>query len=180
MAYLAVLSASEGRRAGFAATAGVALGLLLIGLASALGLAALVMAWPLAYETLRWCGVGYLLWLAWDGWRDAAADHPDDGSASYAVFFQRGLVTNLLNPKAALFYVTVLPGFLDPAAAQQAVFLTLVYVTIATAIHVAIVTMAGTARGFLTDPNRNRFVRRALSLLLAVIALWLAVSTGRA
>ena len=100
MAYLAVLSASTGRRAGFAATAGVALGLLIVGLAAALGLAALIASSRPLYEALRWAGVFYLFWLAWEGWRGEDTSPieanviPDDSR-----FFLRGLVTNLLNPK---------------------------------------------------------------------------------
>ena len=66
MGYLAVLAASAGRRAGLAATAGVAFGLLGIGIASSLGLAAIVAASNPLYEALRWAL--YLLWLAWQGW----------------------------------------------------------------------------------------------------------------
>src|SRR5262245_32737332 len=69
MAYLAVLSADKGRRAGFAAVAGIAVGLLIVGVGAALGLAALVASSRWLYEILRWCGAFYLLWLAWDAWR---------------------------------------------------------------------------------------------------------------
>ena len=62
----------------------------------------------------------------------------------------------------------------------QTVILSGVYVFIATAIHGAIVLLAGSARPFLEDPERTRFVRRALSLSLAVIAVWFTLSTGRA
>ena len=65
MAYLAVLSAVKGRRAGYAATAGIALGLMIVGFATALGLAALISNSYLGYEVLRWGGVAYLFWLAW-------------------------------------------------------------------------------------------------------------------
>src|ERR1700756_5134597 len=79
MGYLAVLAASAGRRAGFAATAGVAAGLLGAGIASSLRLAAIVAASNLIYEMLRWGGLFYLLWLAWEGWRDAkGVDKPID------------------------------------------------------------------------------------------------------
>src|SRR5690242_7760339 len=83
MGYLAVLAASAGRRAGLAATAGVAAGLLGVGVASSLGLAAIVAASNLIYEILRWGGVLYLLWLAWEGWRDAPAgiEEPVDADA---------------------------------------------------------------------------------------------------
>lgn len=69
MAWLALVAAAEGRRPGFAAVAGVALGLLIVGLAAAFGLAAAISASPVAWQVLRWGGVAWLLWMAFDGWR---------------------------------------------------------------------------------------------------------------
>jgi threonine/homoserine/homoserine lactone efflux protein len=115
MAYLAVLSASKGRRAGFAATLGIALGLLIVGLAAALGLTAIIANSRWVYEALRWGGVFYLLWLAWEGWRGQEKKSPGnaDPTPHDSRFFMRGLVTNLINPKAGIFYVAVLPTFVD-------------------------------------------------------------------
>ena len=183
MAYLAILSAGDGRRAGFAATLGIALGLLIVGIGAALGLAALISSSGLLYEALRWGGVAYLLWLAWDGWRDATETSParTDGTEIESTVFLRGLITNLLNPKAAVFYVAVLPTFVDPGrpVLGQTVLLSVVYVLIATAIHTTIVSLAGAARPFLEDPDRSRIVRRGLSLALGAIAVWFAFSTAR-
>lgn len=181
MAYLAVLSMSEGRRAGFAAVAGVALGLFIIGIAAALGVAALISESPFLFHVLRWGGVAYLLWLAWDGWRDEkGTEHQDHNTLlSQAKFFRRGLITNLLNPKAALFYIAILPTFIDgefPAGAQ-AITLTFIYVAIATIVHSLIVTLGGAARPFLESPARRQTVRRILAIVLALIAVWFAVST---
>ncbi len=186
MGYLAILSATQGRQPGFAATFGIALGLLIVGLLSALGLAAVISNSVVLYEGLRWLGVGYMLWLAYEGWRGAEETSPSDAgddtnAVSNAVYFQRGLITNLLNPKAAVFYISVLPTFVDPTGRvlSQTIMLSVVYVAIATTIHVAIVSLAGAARPFLEDPNRSRFVRQALSLALAGIAIWLAYTTAR-
>lgn len=140
MAYLAVLSASNGRKAGFAATLGIALGLLVIGVAAALGVATLISNSPLAYQLLRWGGVGYLLWLAWDGWKQEPETSPEKTNTSlqHTKFFKRGLIVNLLNPKAAVFYVAILPGFISTptAAVSQAVTLTITYVILATTMHI--------------------------------------------
>ena len=183
MAYLAVLSASLGRRAGFAATAGVALGLLVVGLGAALGLAAVIANSRWLYEMLRWGGTLYLLWLAWEGWRGEAETSP--GTAAVAIedakFFLRGLVTNLLNPKAGVFYVAILPTFVDDARPLlgQTVTLSVVYVAVATLVHGTIVLLADAARPWLEDERRSTMVRRALSVLLVGIALWLLVTTRR-
>ncbi|MGL5010042.1 MAG: LysE family translocator [Paracoccaceae bacterium] len=179
MVWLAIVAATDGRRAGYSAVAGVALGLALIGIAAAYGLAAVVAGSPFAYQVLRWAGVAYLLWLAWDGWRDAD-DAPEDLDlgASLVRYFQRGLVTNLLNPKAFVFYVAVLPGFL-PVTARLADTLTLtaIYVGVATVIHAAIVTGAGAARDWLSVAGRAITVRRVLSLTLAGVAAWVVWQT---
>jgi threonine/homoserine/homoserine lactone efflux protein len=184
MGYLAVLGATAGRRAGLAAVAGVALGLLVVGVGAALGLAAVIAASPALYEALRWAGIAYFLWLAWDGWRDASDDIvPDAAEVQHpnARYFGRGLMTNLLNPKAMVFYVAVLPSFVDPsrAVAAQTLALSLLFVVIATVLHASIVLLSSTAQRFLGNPGRRRFTARALSLVLVGIALWFAWSTGR-
>lgn len=180
MAYLAIVAATEGRRPGYAAVMGVALGLATIGLIAALGLAAAIAATPLAYQSLRWAGVAYLLWLAWDAWREPVGAHDlaAPGSSLWR-YFQRGLITNLLNPKAAAFFVSVLPMFVPTGGAvlQPTLVLTAIYVLVATLIHLGIVTAAGTARHWLTDPVWERKARRALALALGLVALWFALKT---
>jgi threonine/homoserine/homoserine lactone efflux protein len=182
MGYLAVLSASDGRRAGLAATAGVAAGLLGAGIASSLGLAAIVAASNLVYEALRWAGVLYLLWLAWEGWRDApeGIGKPVDANG-HAGFFLRGFITNLLNPKAGIFYISVFPAFIDedrPLLAQTAILLAM-YVAIATVIHSAVVISTDAIRPLLENKGNVTLVRRILSVLLVLVAGWFLYSTRR-
>jgi len=182
MGYLAVLSASAGRRAGLAATAGVAAGLLGAGIASSLGLAAIVAASNLVYEALRWGGALYLLWLAWQGWRDASGgvDDPVDAN-SHTGFFLKGFITNLLNPKAGIFYLSVFPTFIDedrPLLVQTAILLA-VYVTIATVIHSAVVISADAIRPLLENQGSITLVRRILSVLLVLVGGWFLYSTRR-
>jgi threonine/homoserine/homoserine lactone efflux protein len=179
MAYLALLAATEGRWPGYAAVAGVALGLAVVGLAAALGVSGFILGEPLAYQVVRWAGVVYLLWLAWDGWRGAEGDEGQAAPGStLGVYFRRGLVTNLLNPKAAMFYLSVLPGFLAAGAGvAEVVTLSAVYVAVATVIHAGIVTAAGAAQVFLQDEARARAVRRGLALALVGVAVWVVVKT---
>ena len=182
MGYLAVLAASAGRRAGLVATAGVATGLLGAGIASSLGLAAIVAASHLIYESLRWGGLLYLLWLAWEGWCDASKDVGKAiDASSHTGFFLKGFVTNLLNPKAGIFYLSVFPAFIDedkPLLAQTVVLLA-VYVTIATVIHSAVVILADAIRPLLENQRSIMLVRRILSALLVVVAGWFFYSTRR-
>ena len=182
MGYLAIVSVRDGRRAGFAAVLGIALGLLLVGVAAALGLTAIIAASRWLYEALRWAGALYLLWLAWEGWRgesDVAQVRQRDAPAEHSRFFVRGLTTNLLNPKAGVFYVATLPTFVNAAepALPQVLLLTVIYVAVATLVHAAIVLLAGTVQPWLEDEGRSRVARRVLSLLLAAIAVWLLIVT---
>lgn len=182
MAYLTLLSLSEGRRAGFSTVAGIALGLFLIALIAALGMSALIEAYPPLYQLIRWGGVLYLLWLAWQSWREKDEIAPDriDLSAYHARYFRRGLITNLLNPKAALFYATVLPGFLVPGepALRQAMWLTLISVGVATMIHLLIVLLADRLRRILHHTHQRRAIRQAMAVLLGAVALWLFFATA--
>lgn len=177
MGYLALLSAREGRRAGFAAVAGVALGLALVGFAAAAGIALVVASFPPLYESLRWAGVAYMMWLAWDAWagREQAADNQ---AAALFVYFRRGLITNILNPKAFIFYITILPRFAgaNPSYADISL-LSALYVLVATLIHIAIVSAAGAARPWLDDPRRTMVARRVFAVMLALIAVWFALTT---
>jgi len=182
MLTLAVIAASKGRKLGYAAVAGVALGLLIMGVAAAVGLGAAVSASPVLYQVLRWGGVAYLLWLAYDGWVDAGQDEDlRAGSDRVWHYFKRGLIINLLNPKAAIFYIAVLPNFIvtDAPILMQTVVLSLTYVAVATVVHATIVTLAGLTQRLLQDPRRSQMIRRILALALAGVALWFGWQTGR-
>lgn len=183
LGYLAALSATHGRRAGLAATAGVALGLSMHAVAAAVGVGALIAAHPWAYELLRWAGVAVLVWLAYEGWvgeREAAPAAALSGP-SRAGLFWRGFWTNLLNPKSALFFVTVVPRFLEPA--HQGTFrlalLGAIYVSVATAVHGTVVLLAATLQPHLAGGRRGVIVRKTLAVVLLLIAAWLAWGTRR-
>lgn len=186
MTYLAALSLSSGTRTGFAAVAGIAIGLATYGIVAALGLAAAIDGSPLLYGLLRWGGVAYLLWLAWEAWsseRETAPEATDGPDGEPWLAFRRGLITNLLNPKAAVFYVAVLPEFIRPdggSVMAQTLTLSLIYVAVATAIHCGIVALAGLLQSKFATPDSRRTVRRLLAMALVAIAIWFALTTGHA
>jgi len=185
MGYLAVLSLSRGWQVGVAAVTGVALGHAVYGVAAAFGVAALIDASPFLYELLRWAGVAYMAWLAYEAWGSESettpdiANHADPRLARRA--FRQGLVTNLLNPKAAIFFVAVVPTFVSPgqSVATQTLILSGIFVAVATAVHLTIVLLAGRLQDFANEPSRRRPVRRTLAVVLLGIAIWLAWSTAR-
>ena len=182
MAYLAILSIERGRTAGLVAVLGVALGLGVLGLLAGVGAGELIEQNRWFYETLRWAGVGYLCWLAWDSWRESRRDlDPQDAPARPATYFRRGLITNLLNPKAILFYLTVMPGFTvaELPLLPQVIGLAAIYVAVATLVHTSIVLGASTLRPFLLAPDLRRWAGLLFAGMLLAIAVWIAVGAQR-
>ena len=184
MAYLATLVLSRGRTAGLIATAGVAVGLAIHATVAGLGAGVLIQQYPLLYHVLRWIGVGYLLYLAWEGWqteRQVSSERAYLANTAGPLFL-RGFLSNVFNPKSILFFVSVLPTFLGtgPDApslpTQMAVFGSL-YVGIATAVHASIVVLAAQLRPWFVEGPRQQTVRRILAVLLALVAIWLAWAT---
>ena len=153
MAYLATLALTRGRTAGMVATTGVAFGLALHAIVAGLGAGVLITKYPLLYDVLRWLGVGYLLYLAWEGWRTEKEISPvrADSTVMAGSEFSRGFLSNVFNPKSILFFVSVLPTFIatGPSApslpTQMAVF-GILYVGIATTVHGTIVLLAASLR----------------------------------
>ena len=149
---------------------------------SDLGGGSLVLNNGLAYESLRWAGALYLCWLAFDSWREAR--QPIEIAAvnrSLAVHFRRGFITNLLNPKAALFFITVVPEFASrpaPSPRELAILIS-IYVGVATLVHSLIVVLAGGLQAFLAAPQRRKMAGNVFAVLLLAIAAWLFVSGGR-
>lgn len=109
--------AHRGPKAGVAASLGVACGAMMHTAAAAFGLAGLLMASPLLFEIVRWTGAAYLVWLAWNTFRAAppVADGTKVTQKDIGRIFLRGAITNMLNPKVAIFFLAFLPQFTDPA-----------------------------------------------------------------
>lgn len=181
MGWLAIVSLSQGRTAGLAAVAGITLGLTLWMVAAAFGLTEVVLLWPALYQTIRWAGVGFLLWLAWDAWRSTG-----DGADAAPIetrrraLFRRGLIGNLLNPKAALLYVVLLPGFIRPTQGPllaQALTLGSLHVVVSVIVHSVIVLTAARAGGALLTRAQGPRMRAAMALGLVAVAVWTAWET---
>ncbi|RJG55471.1 LysE family translocator [Sphingobium terrigena] len=181
MAWLAMLAATRGRRMGLAAALGTTLGLAINGLLAAAGLAVILSTTPWLWTMLRWAGAALMLWLAADAWRDAAPSSPTARQqAGLARQFATGAMINLLNPKAFLFYVLIAPPFLPDGKLTFpiAMMLTMISVSIATAIHIVIILLGAGAHRWLGDPARTRLVRRIMAVGLVGVAGWFLLSTG--
>ena len=127
MAFTLLSTLRGGIRAGLAASAGICAGSVVHTLAAAFGLAALMAASSAAFNTVKWAGAAYLLWLAIGLLRQAlragvtavAGETPDASVGTAAQLFRQGFLTTVLNPKVALFFLALLPQFIASDAPNK-------------------------------------------------------------
>lgn len=186
MIYLISRSISQGRVAGLISLGGVALGFVFYMLCAAFGITALVFAVPYAYDALRLAGAVYLLWLAWQavrpGGRSPFQVHtlPADSPRK---LFAMGFFTNLLNPKIAMLYLSLLPQFIDPAQGSvlgQSIALGAAQITVSVTVNAMIAIAAGSIACFLaTRPTWLLLQRWFMATILGGLALRMALDTRR-
>src|SRR5262249_4865103 len=136
-------SADQGRPAGISSAFGISAGALVHTLLAALGLSALVMQSEAAFQIIKFAGAAYLLYLAWKAWHSGNVQigQPSRSRASLGRIFAEGLLTNLLNPKVALFILAFLPLFIEPqrgSVAGQILFLGLLFNISGTTVNVVV------------------------------------------
>ncbi len=178
MVYLISRSICQGRKAGLVSLVGVACGFVFYMLCAAYGITALVLAVPYAYDVLRLAGAMYLLYLAWQALKPGGRSPfelsalPEDGAAR---LFLMGFITNLLNPKIAVMYLSLLPQFITPhvgSVLEQSLVLGTLQIVISLAVNALIVVMAGSIAVFLTRrPVWQRVQRWLMGTVLCALAL---------
>ncbi|WP_101946996.1 LysE family translocator [Mycobacterium sp. 3519A] len=178
MFYLASRSISQGRGAGLISLAGVAVGFGVYLVAAVAGLATIFAVVPVAYTLLKVAGGVYLLYLAWQALRPGGSSpfSPQHlNPASRRRLFSMGLVTNLLNPKIAVLYVSLLPQFVQPghgSVALQSLILGGVQISIALVVNGAIVWSASGLSVYLAArPRWMALLRRTMGTVLAGFAV---------
>jgi threonine/homoserine/homoserine lactone efflux protein len=176
-------SLANGRRAGIASALGISVGSMVHTTAAALGLSAVLAASETAFTVVRLAGAAYLCYL---GARmllapsgalvpPPAASGPVAAAATSAAAFRRGIVTNVLNPKVALFYLAFLPQFIDPASPTKTLaFLMLgaTFVTTGTLWCLVLATAAASLRGVLV---RRRGLAAALDRAAGALFIALGI-----
>lgn len=160
--YVVTRSIHEGRRAGIASVVGIHVGTLVHIAAATLGLSALIVSSAVAFTAVKVAGALYLVGLGL--WtlisRRAEKDVPLGGERNLRRAFAQGVVVNVLNPKAALFFLAFLPQFVDADAAHpaaQIAFLGFLFAALGLVTDSAWALAAGTAGGVLR--SSRRFVR---------------------
>lgn len=179
MIYLISRSICQGRKAGLISLGGVALGFVFYMLCAALGITALLMAVPFAYDTLRIGGALYLLYLAWQAIKPGGRSPfqvqnlPKDSPRK---LFMMGFVTNLLNPKIAVMYLSLLPQFISPAdhgsVLTQSLVLGFTQIVISVSVNALIAITAGSIAYFFVNRPVWQIVQR---WIMGAVLMGLAV-----
>jgi threonine/homoserine/homoserine lactone efflux protein len=186
MAYLVSRAITQGRSAGLVSLGGVGLGFIVYLLLAAFGITAMLFAVPVAYGVLRAAGAAYLAWLAWKALRPGGSSPfelralaPDSPRRLFAM----GFLTNLLNPKAALLYLSLLPQFVEPSRGHvlaQTLLLGTVQISVSLIVNACIVASAGTVAQFLQgQPVWARAQRYLMGGVLGVLAARMALDSRR-
>lgn len=184
MIYLVSRSVTQGRKAGLISLSGVVAGFMIHIILASAGLTALLLAVPLAYYLLKMAGVGYLLYLAYQAVGSGSPNIFEQQNNLQrdkpAKLFSIGFLTNLLNPKVAIFYVSFFPQFIKPEYGTpliQGLQLGLLHIVICFCVHTIVVLMASRAAVFFAGrPSRIRFQKWFMAGVLARLAVKMALS----
>ena len=186
MIYLISRSISQGPMAGLISLGGVALGFVFYMLCAAFGITVLLMAIPYAYDALRFGGALYLLYLAWQAVKPGGRsplrvrELPKDSPRR---LFAMGLLTNLLNPKAAVLYLSLLPQFIVPeqgSVLTQSIALGFTQIAVSLTVNAVIALMAGSIAAFLASrPLWLTLQRWLMGAVLAGLAVRMATDARR-
>ncbi len=179
MTYVAARSLAQGRRAGVVSALGIAVGCVFHIAAAALGVAVLLRAVPQAYTVVRMAGAAYLVYLGVGLVRRAGRREDSIAlrRASAFAIFRQGVITNVLNPKVALFFLAFLPQIVDPARGPvglQTLALGLFFDLQGTAVNVAVAYLAGSAGASLRTGSAGAWMHRLSGGVLIGLGVRLA------
>jgi threonine/homoserine/homoserine lactone efflux protein len=183
MIYLISRTISQGKKAGFVSLMGVICGFLMHIALVSLGLTALLLAVPMAYIFLKWTGVVYLLYLAFQAVKPSAKSvfettHlPEDSNWK---LFSIGFLTNALNPKMAVFYLSLFPQFIHQeygSTLAQSFLLGLIQIIISFSVNFMVISTAGLASIFFREkPQFVRVQKWFMGGILTALAVRMALT----
>jgi threonine/homoserine/homoserine lactone efflux protein len=184
MLYVAARGVSEGRAAGIVSALGISAGALVHLTLVAAGLATVLAAVPLAYTALRLAGAGYLVFLGVRALRSPGQlALPEHAPAPLGTIFRQAVLTNVFNPKVALFFLAFLPQFVDRhrgSPGLQVVVLGLIFDVNSTLVNVAVALGASAASARLRRQGRGaRVLQRVTGCLFLALGVWLAITGFR-
>lgn len=186
MIYLISRSISQGKQAGMISLAGVIVGFLFHVIMVSFGLTAILMAVPFAYTFLKWLGVGYLLYLAWNAIKPGSKSVFETTSLkddSNFKLFQMGFLTNVLNPKIAVFYMSFFPQFIKPEYGNvllQNFQLGFTQMTVSFSVNLMIVLFASSISTWFSErPTWIKIQKWFMAGILGSLALKLALDKAK-
>jgi threonine/homoserine/homoserine lactone efflux protein len=181
--YTIAAGLARGTRASVLAAFACTLGTVPHLLAAVTGLAAVLHASGVAFQTVKYLGVAYLLWMAWSTWRDTGALRVDSGAgaASRRQVLVSGITLNLLNPKLTLFFFAFLPQFVPAGTSHQLprmLLLSGVFMLMTFVVFAAYGACAAALRDrVLTRPRLVRRIRQAFAASFVALSARLAVES---
>lgn len=181
--YIVNRSVTDGRRVGLAAVAGLEIGDVIQATAAALGLSAVLATSATTFNVIKWAGVAYLVVTGVNTLLHPSDPiDPDQPGVGRTRAFRQGIVVNALNPKTALFFLSIFPQFVDPDrphSTVQALTLGAVFVLLATAFNGSYALLASSLRHLLLRGRALPFVRRYVSGTVFVSLGVLAARAGQ-
>ncbi|MBT2291399.1 LysE family translocator [Paenibacillus albidus] len=177
-------SIAQGKKAGIATTFGLCTGLLVHITAATLGISALIYQSAVAFTLIKYAGACYLLFLAYKSFKAKDSELTVDGQESQSIdllsLYRKGILMNILNPKVSLFFLALLPPFVNQSAGHvslQMLLLGMVFLAQALVIFFAISVFSGKVRVILLkNPRVSRKINLIQGTLLGIIGLKVAFS----
>jgi threonine/homoserine/homoserine lactone efflux protein len=171
---------SEGRRAGVLTAVGLNIGTIVHAVAAGLGVTAVLATSATAFATVKFAGAGYLIYLGIQAWRTGERSHPGQPAPRHSL--GRAVVTGILNPKVALFFLAFLPQFTDPARGSvflQCLVLGGILAAIDSVYESALAVLASTIRDTMRSQRFQRWQNRTTGAVLVGLGGKLALAQRR-
>jgi len=171
-----------GRRASIAAAIGCTAGIIPHLTASILGLSAILHMSALAFQSIKYAGAAYLLYLAWGMWRETGTLTLDSSATSRGVWLiiRRGFLINILNPKLSVFFLAFLPLFVSTDASSptvQMIVLSLIFMMMTLVIFVLYgISAHGVRKYIVSSPRGVTWIQRTFAATFAILGIKLALS----
>jgi len=186
MIYVASRGAGQGIKAGIVSALGIMIGCMVHVIAAVAGLSAIIMKSATAFDIVKFAGAGYLIYLGVKSLLNKKssfrlADKIE--KISYKKIFWQGVVTNVLNPKVALFFLAFLPPFIDPHLAHpqwQILFLGVWFDCSGTFVNVIVAVLFGKMGNWLTgSPQYVRIQEKFTGILLIALGIKVALTSKK-
>ncbi|MGP8308503.1 LysE family translocator [Vibrio sp. YIC-376] len=183
MLLIASSSMSYGKKVGLFASLGNATSGVILTLLAAMGVSTLIAMSPIALKVLHLLGGAYLLKMGWDCMRAQASEAPglDQMSQMASTYYQRALMSNLLNPKALVFFVMFLPQFVSSnitaTSGEQMLALGLLLNVMGLLFNLLLVALAGTVgKGLIENDKFRTYQHKLMGFIFVILALWMLSS----